>query len=655
VSTEVENEAFFSRSKLAPAPKIAYLGTAVSLRPVTGTAVALLAPYMVSLPIARPRLQGLASRNIPANLTRAHWMLGISAVLGLFSLGALLCSGHYADGDLWAKLALGAHVWKYGNLPRHDVFAFTEVLPEYVDHEWGAGTIFFGLLKFFGPSSLMWLKIVLALGAISAAFNVGRRAGCDWSPLLLLAIPSAACVAIGFGPVIRSHTFTYFFFAVSLVCLEAIVTPLYRTRMSDFDEEPGISKTWRVARSRAGTSIPALALICIMLLWVNIHGGFVAGLGTIAIYCCVAASQEFLTQHRLVCGDKRSGPGGEVTKSKMPIYRTLLLVALGCLLVSCINPYGAAFWRYLLPAVLAKRPLIVEWQPLPIFARDSFTPFRVLFLLVAFLVTLGWARVTKKSWTGLTMLVVTAFLAWRSRRHAPFFGVASLAFAGPYLAGTMCRTKEFLVRGALSSQSTTRLEMGRASQEKAPLLQSLLCYGNSAIVLLVICGATAMYAANNWLPDASFQVLAPVGDNPVREADILSLAQVQGNLATPFHWGSYSAWRLYPNIKISIDGRYEAAFPESTFLINTVFYAKAGPSWDLLTRKYPVDFVILDLSRPGLRPEDLVPHGYSLIYVTRGSSALMALEKHAAHLRQIASGLPPTTIDPLDPAITARW
>jgi hypothetical protein len=578
-------------------------------------------------------------------------MLGISAVLCLFSLGALLCSGHYADGDLWAKLALGAHVWKYGNLPHHDLFAFTDVLPEYVDHEWGAGTIFFGLLRFFGPSSLMWLKILLAFGSISAAFTVGRRARCDWSALLLLAIPSAACIAIGYGPVIRSHTFTYFFFAVSLVGLEAVVAPLYRTRTSDLDEAPGISKTWRAARVLAQTSIPALALICVMLLWVNVHGGFVAGLGTIAIYSCVAACQEFLTQHRLVCGVQTSGLEGEVRKCKMPISRTLLFVVVGCLLVSCINPYGAAFWHYLLPAVLAKRPLIIEWQPLPIFATDSFTPFRVLFLLVALFVVLGWTRVEKRSWTGLTMLVVTSFLAWRSRRHAPFFGVASLAFAGPYLAGTICRIKEFLARGRISRQLTA----GRPGKKKGPLLQSLLSYGNSAIFLLVISGAMAIHAAKDWLPDASLQVLAPVGDNPVREADILSLAQAKGNLATPFHWGSYSAWRLYPNIKISIDGRYEAAFPESTFLLNTVFFAKAGPSWDLLTREYPVDYVILDLSRPGLRPEDLVPDGYSLIWVTRGSSALMALEKHAAHLREVANTLPPTTIDPLDPAITARW
>src|SRR6516164_9778118 len=146
---------------------------------------------MVSLPIARLRSQKVDVSRHALVLGNGRLMIFISAVLGILSFGILLCSRHIADGDLWAKLALGADVWKYGALPHHDVFAFTPVLPQYVDHEWGAGTIFFGLLKFFGPASLMWLKIVLAFGALGAALLTGRRSGCGWAPLLILAIPAA--------------------------------------------------------------------------------------------------------------------------------------------------------------------------------------------------------------------------------------------------------------------------------------------------------------------------------------------------------------------------------------------------------------------------------------------------------------------------------
>ena len=101
----------------------------------------------------------------------------------------MLTAFNIADGDLWAKLALGAHVVLHGSVLAHDIFAFTPVLPEYIDHEWGAGTIFYACLKWFGPASLMALKIVLAFGALLAAMIAGRRLGASWNSLLALAIP----------------------------------------------------------------------------------------------------------------------------------------------------------------------------------------------------------------------------------------------------------------------------------------------------------------------------------------------------------------------------------------------------------------------------------------------------------------------------------
>ena len=228
------------------------------------------------------------------------------------------------------------------------------------------------------------------------------------------------------------------------------------------------------------------------------------------------------------------------------------------------------------------------------------------------------------------MLALTAILAWRSRRHAPFFGVAALAFVGPFL------------QTALSDFAARLPERLRNSLKPS-------------FAVAMLYGLLAIYTAMNSLPNASLQVLAPVGHDPVREADILMQAQADGNLATPFGWGGYATWRLYPRIKISMDGRYETTCPESTFQLNNDFYEKRGPNWDRLIRDYTVDYVILEFTQERLRPEDLLDHGYVLIWITEGHSALMALEKHAAKLRQVAAELPPTTINPLDATIPDQW
>jgi hypothetical protein len=424
----------------------------------------------------------------------------------------------------------------------------------------------------------MTLKILLAFGALGAALATGRKIGCARETLLVLAMPAAACVLLGYIPVLRSHTFTYCFFAITLLGLEAI---------------------------RAGRKWPVFVLPPMMLAWSNIHGGFVAGLGALAVYTAFSVSTR---RH----------------------VKSMLFTAFACGAVTLINIYGLKFWAYLVPALLNRRPEIAEWQPLPLFANDVFLSFRILFVLVFFLLLVAWRRTEKKSWPGLTLLVLTAALAWHSRRHAPFFGITALAFAGPFLQTVF---SDFAARLPRHWQAAFK-----------PALAEMMLYG-----------AVAIYAAANWLPDASFVLLSPVGHDPVREVDILSRAQAEGNLATPFGWGGYCSWRLYPRVKISMDGRYETTFPESTFELNDDFYGKRGTNWDRLIRDYPVDYVILEFTQERLRPADLLDRGYVLIWITEGHSALMALQKHADQLQRVAAELPPTTINPVDASIPDGW
>jgi hypothetical protein len=294
-----------------------------------------------------------------------------------------------------------------------------------------------------------------------------------------------------------------------------------------------------------------------------------------------------------------------------------------------VNPYGPKYWTYVLPAILHKRPDIVEWGPMPWWGIDSFIGFRILFVLTVLALIFG-RRQTKHSWPGLCMMFIAAVLALRSRRHAPFFGITTLAFAGPYFESAFCQLAQ-----KFGSTFAARIGAER----------------------VVFAGyvALAFFVSLRLLPSASFQVLAPVSQFPVREADILSRSGFSGNLALPFMWGSYASWRLYPKIKVSIDGRYEAAYPESTYEINRDFFAKRGPEWDRLLKNRAVDFIALDLQRSNLKPEELIEKGFVTVWRQEGVSALLALKKHEAVLQKMVEELPPTTIEPLDASIPNSW
>jgi hypothetical protein len=510
---------------------------------------------------------------------KERFALAFLAILGGIVWLIVLGRINIADGDLWAKMALGAMLMEKGVLLTHDVFAFTPVLPVYVDHEWGSGVVFFGVLKLFGPMGLMTLKIGLATVALLAAARAARRQDSSWSTLLLLLPLAAWALLPGYAATIRSHAFTYAFFALTLLLLEEM---------------------------RRGSVWSGFALVLITGLWTNLHGGFVAGLGMISVYAAGA------------CLERKC-------------WRAMVATATGCWLATLINPIGFKYWQVLFTALTHPRPEIAEWQSLPLYGSDVFVGFRVLFFLVLLGVVGGWRHVEKRSWPGLIMLALTAYLGWKARRHGPFFALTALAIGTTYV--------QALLRRCLAAVPE---HGGRRVLARIALLG----------VLYV---GLAYWAFTRLLPHTTFQVLAPVGVYPVREVDVLEQAGIEGNMAVPFTKGSYVSWRLYPKVKVSMDGRYEAVYPESTFRMNKDFFSKRGQDWDRLIREFRVDFVILDYRSGSLRPEDLLDKGYVQIWLQPGVSALLASERHAASLRETVKNLPPTTIDPLSADIPKHW
>lgn len=310
-----------------------------------------------------------------------RWFVAVSLALGAFAFATVLAWHRVVDGDLWARLAVGAHVWKTGTVIRHDVFAFTPTLPQWIDHEWGAGVVFFGLLDWLGPSSLMVFKIGAALGALAMCIVASRANGTGWATILLLAIPCALAILPGYVPVVRSHVLTYCCFAATL---------------------------WWLELMRGGRRWASFAIVALMLVWANVHGGFIVGIVAIAVYAARLRT------------------------------RAALSTLLAALAVTCLNPYGLSYWTYLVTAWLHPRADIGEWGRMSLWGVDPYFGFRLLFVVVTIAVVWGWKRRTV---SGLTILTVTAIAGCLHRRHAPFFGLAALVYVGPYLDGKRLRVE----------------------------------------------------------------------------------------------------------------------------------------------------------------------------------------------------------------------
>ena len=84
---------------------------------------------------------------------------------------------------------------------------------------------------------------------------------------------------------------------------------------------------------------------------------------------------------------------------------------------------------------------------------------------------------------------------------------------------------------------------------------------------------------------------------PVGAVQFLKSQDFQGNVLTPFASGAYVSWMCYPQIRVSIDGRYEVAYRDDVLPKHDLFYS-AKPSWESVLSEFKADAILIQVSSP---------------------------------------------------------
>ncbi len=66
----------------------------------------------------------------------------------------------------------------------------------------------------------------------------------------------------------------------------------------------------------------------------------------------------------------------------------------------------------------------------------------------------------------------------------------------------------------------------------------------------------------------------------------------QGNLITPFVEGAYVSWELWPDVKVSLDSRFDVAYQDGLLEEQERFY-RMEAGWQEFLWRYPTDAVLL--------------------------------------------------------------
>ena len=195
-----------------------------------------------------------ASAPIAALLQRA---ISFPAMLGMLLVGAVFVAGSIfsVDPDLWWHIRVGQEILSTHHWPTTDPYSFTVAGQPWIAYEWLGEVLFGGIARIAGLQGLMALLIVLASAVILALYGYTTlRSGNSKAGFVACAVLYALTTPF-FS--MRPQMLGYFFLILTLIALE---------------------------RFRQGKPRFLWFLPLVFLLWVNTHGSFIIGLGTIFVY-----------------------------------------------------------------------------------------------------------------------------------------------------------------------------------------------------------------------------------------------------------------------------------------------------------------------------------------------------------------------------------
>jgi len=409
------------------------------------------------------------------------------AMLGTLLVGFVFIArrGFEVDPDFWWHLKVGEGILATHRWPVTDAYSFTAAGQPWIASEWLGDVFFAGAERIAGVRGLEALLIVLSAAVVTGLYALATtrsgnaKAGFVTSALLVvLALPVLS---------MRPQMLGYVFLILTLIAL---------------------------TRFREGHRGTLWLLPALFLLWVNTHGSWVLGLGTIFVYWA--------------SGLKEMHFGGvELHRWTREDRQRLSFVFLLCVAVLPITPYGtrlAAYPFQYASALPINLQSIHEWQPMPLNL-----PGGKLFLA---LILLSFAA----------QLVLE--LTWRLEELALFFFGAFLAFLHvrflllfvPFYA-PMCAT--VLARWVPGYERKKDL------------------YLVNAVLMVSMLAAIVKYFPSQAAVEEAIDRSSPAG-----AVEFLRQHHLNGPMLNSYGFGGYLVWAEGPEKKVFIDGRgdlYEGA------------------------------------------------------------------------------------------------
>lgn len=438
----------------------------------------------------------------------------VSVICLILSGMVVITSRTIADPDLWGHVRFGLDTIQNRGIIRIDPYSYLTAGQPWINHEWLAEVFFAFAWIAAGPTGLIALKTGLWVITYLLLFWYLSRYSVSHLRLGILLFISMTLTFPLFVTV-RPHSFTAVFYVIVLIS---------------------------ILQAESGKLRSLWVCPIIFVLWPNLHGAFLAGIGILYLWAAM-----FLLKNR------SSG-----------VWRQVLPPVLLCGVALLANPYGLELLTFLFRHLPDSRLEIIEWQPMQLHSITGV--FYLLWLLIV-LCGLFFSRKPRNPRL-MVLMLLTSYLPFMAQRYILFFILTALLFAGVHIIDAW---EKFMPE---SQRSTRR-----------PLWLPVFALITAGLLL-----------AWKWTNFLEIPIKNPES-YPINAVSILNQSQVNGNLAVYFDWGDYAIWHLTPKLKVSIDTRREMAYSEQIYKENVRFMAGIG-DWSRIIDDHPTYIALVKNASP---------------------------------------------------------
>jgi len=378
--------------------------------------------------------------------------------------------------DLYLHIAVGREILAHHSVPDHGIFSGSMPNAPWVAHEWLSAVAFASLYDHFGWGGIVvcvGVLIGIAIGLLAA--EVSRTLG----PL-----GGLCCSILAWG-----------------LCVQHLVA---RPHVLTFP----LLVVWMAAhvRARHDDRVPPFSLVPVMMLWANLHGGFMFGLVFSVLFAAEAVFESPTAQ-----------------RARTAAIRWALFVG-AAILAAAITPQGIRGLLFPFQVLAMSTPTadMFEWAPSSL---ENNAPLLLWCLLLLFAVLQFGVRLPL---CRSVMLLLLIYMAFAHRRHTELLGLGAPLLLQYALADAL----QPPVRAFAANWSA----LARPAVDRTMLAAALVV---AAIAGYFSC-ANVVHGADRFTPEAAFDAVAARG--------------IPGPVFNEQNFGGYLIFRGVPPF---VDGRVD--------------------------------------------------------------------------------------------------